>query len=130
MVEDLLSRIQREMQERMEALRPVVAEQDRLQAELRVLEDDLKTRRDSEPLIDSEPPVEPGPLGNLVRLPVRRELPRKRVVSPKVARLMLTPRRPALERSGIARVNARADSSSKERVDELDPEAERYEHSI
>jgi hypothetical protein len=55
------------------------------------------------------------------------------VASPKVARLMLAPRRPALERSGIARVGGRADRaavSSEELVEEVDPQAELHERSI
>jgi hypothetical protein len=54
-------------------------------------------------------------------------------VSPKVARLMLAPRRPALERPGIARVGGRvgrADDSPEELLDELDPDAELFERSI
>jgi len=57
----------------------------------------------------------------------------QRVVSPKVARLMIAPRRPALERSGIARVGGRADRiavSPEDLADEFDPEAELYERSM
>ncbi|HZL48783.1 MAG TPA: hypothetical protein VFC30_07200 [Solirubrobacteraceae bacterium] len=55
------------------------------------------------------------------------------MVSPKVARLMIAPRRPALERSGIARVGGRADRiavSPEDLADEFDPEAELYERSM
>jgi hypothetical protein len=53
------------------------------------------------------------------------------MVSPKVARLMRAPRRPALERAGVVRVGAgRFDSSTDEMVDEIDAEAEVYERSL
>jgi recombination protein RecA len=55
-------------------------------------------------------------------------VPRTRVVSPKVARLMHAPRRPALERSYVVRVGAaRIGSFPDESVDEIDAEAELYE---
>jgi hypothetical protein len=66
-----------------------------------------------------------------VRLPVKRSLPRTRMVSPKVAQLMHAPRRPALERSGVVRIDAaRIDSFSDESVDEMDGEAELHQRSI
>jgi len=49
------------------------------------------------------------------------------MVSPKVARLMHAPRRPALERSGVARVGA---TRRDEPVDEIDAEAEVYERAV
>jgi hypothetical protein len=53
------------------------------------------------------------------------------MVSPKVARLMRAPRRPALERSGVVRVGAaRLDCTVDEPADEIDTEAELYEHSL
>lgn len=53
------------------------------------------------------------------------------MVSPKVARLMLAPRRPALERSGVVRVGAsRLDCAPEELVDEIDAEPEVYERSL
>jgi hypothetical protein len=58
---------------------------------------------------------------------------RRRVVSPKVVRLMLAPRRAALERSGNARLSGRtdhADASSEGLVDEIDPQADLYERSL
>jgi len=85
---------------------------------------------------ESEPPaaltVDSDPSGTVLRFPANRRPTRMvavapqanrpistlvrpesvpasaRVVSPKVARLMLAPRRPALERSGIPRVSASA----------------------
>ena len=56
---------------------------------------------------------------------------RGHVVSPKVARLMHAPRRPALERAGVVRVGAaRLDCTPEEPVEEVDVEAEVYERSI
>jgi hypothetical protein len=95
MAEDLLSRIQRQLQERLEELRGAVEERDRLQADLGALD-----ANPSAPMSDPDPVAK-----NVLRFPVRREPVRARVVSPKVARLMLAPRRPSLERSGIARVS-------------------------
>jgi hypothetical protein len=91
---------------------------------------------ESEPPYRPEPPaaltVDPDPSGTVLRFPANRRPTRTvalapqanrpistlfrpasapasaRVVSPKVARLMLAPRRPALERSGIPRVGASA----------------------
>lgn len=83
-MEDLLSRIGREMHERLEELRGAVDERDRLQADLRAL--DAVPER----FVGSPEPLCRG------------------LVSPKVAWLMHTPRRPALERPGIARVSAGA----------------------
>ena len=116
MTEDLLTRIQRETNERLEALRGAVEEHDGLQADLRALE------------AAPEPPaVDPEPSANVVRLPVTRSIPRAQMVSPKVARLMHAPRRPALERSGVLRVGAgRIDSFSDESFDEINAQAERY----
>ena len=56
--------------------------------------------------VESEPCVAPERSTNVMRLPDRPRVPRTRMVSPKVARLMLAPRRPALERAGVARVGA------------------------
>lgn len=76
-----------------------------------------------EPSVNPEPSVDPEPPTNVVRLPARRPLSRTRMVSPKVARLMHAPRRPALERAGVARVGAgRLASSLEELVDEIDAE--------
>jgi hypothetical protein len=138
MTEDLLTRIQRELDERRRELRAAVDEHDRLQAELRMLDADPEPPADLEPPaavdIDSErsaapdvvpecpaavdvdvepspapeappePPIDPELPANVVRLPARPRLPRTRMVSPKVLRLMRTPRRPALERAGVTRV--------------------------
>jgi hypothetical protein len=127
MSQDLLTRIQREMCERLGELRSAVEEHDRLQDDLRALD------------ADPRPPVHArrGSVG--CELP-----PRTRMVSPKVTRLMRAPCRPALERPGIARVSA---SSSLEDdlaagvdlfpgvdpclgLDEVDVEAECYERSL
>jgi hypothetical protein len=73
-----------------------------------------------EPSLESEPTPEPAP----------EHTP---AVSPKIARLMSAPRRPALERSGIARVGGRggrADASVRRRVDEDEPPDEIYEQAI
>jgi hypothetical protein len=119
MTEDLLTRIQRETHERLRELRGAVDEHDRLQGELGALE------------AVPEPRVVPEPSVHVMRFPARRPLSRTRAVSPKVARLMHAPRRPALERSGVVRVGAaRLDCAPDEPVDEIDAEAELYEHSI
>jgi hypothetical protein len=71
------------------------------------------------------PAPEPAPLA-----PAPESAP---AVSPKIARLMSAPRRPALERSGIARVGGRAeraDASRRGRVDEDEPPDEIYEQAI
>jgi hypothetical protein len=120
MIEDLLTRIQRETHERLRELRHAVYEHDRLQGELGTL--------DAAP----EPPAEVPELpANVVRLPVRPRVSRTQMVSPKVARLMRAPRRPALERAGVVRVGAgRVDSLAAETGDEMDAEAEVYERSL
>ena len=84
------------------------------------------------PSVVRTPPIDPEPSANVVRLPDRSSrLPRTRMVSPKIARLMRAPRRPALERAGVVRVGAgRSDSSTEAPVDELDAEAELYERSL
>jgi hypothetical protein len=126
------------MHERLRELRGAVDEHDRLAVDLEALEAAPGPSVDREPPVDPEPLVateapealEP-PLANVVRLPVNRELPRTRTVSPKVARLMHAPRRPALERSGVVRVGAtRLDSSRDEPADEVDAEAEVYERAV
>jgi hypothetical protein len=144
MAEDLLRRIQREMDERLEELRGAVDEHDRLQADLSALQDIPEPSVDSEPPADPGLPVDPEPLlaselpvlsesrpANVMRFAARRPLARTRMVSPKVARLMHAPRRPALERSGVVRVGAAGlDSPADEPVDEIDTEAELFEHSL
>jgi hypothetical protein len=155
MAEDLLTRIQWELQERIEELHGAVEERDRLQADLIALEAAPAAPVDPEPLavrdVDPEPPVDPEfpvepnidpeppalvpapePSAAVFCFPARSEPARTRPVSPKVARLMLAPRRPALERSGIARVGGRADRAavSSEEPTEVDPEAELYERSF
>jgi hypothetical protein len=168
MVEDLLSRIEQELYERIEELYPAVDECDRLQADLEALEALPEPPIVSEPPVApdiinlespvafespvilevaTEPPYEPEssaaepepaaalnvdsePLGTVLCFPGNRKPTRtvavspqdarpistlsrpasvptsEPMVSPKVARLMLAPRRPALERSGIPRVGA------------------------
>jgi hypothetical protein len=131
MAEDLLTRIQHELQERMDQLRPAMEERDRLRADLQALDaaPDPPVRPESTPALDiaPEPSVAPERHAAVLCFPARREptrtgllspvarrlipapLPptRTRMVSPKVLRLMHTPRRPALERPGNPRVSAR-----------------------
>jgi len=124
MAEDLLNRIQLQLQERIEELRGAVQERDRLQAELGALQNDPAALQNDPPALEPDPqPVaalqdDPAALqddrksvaSKIIRFPVRYEPARaRRAVSPKVARLMLTPRRPSLERSGIPRVSARSE---------------------
>ncbi len=134
MAEDLLTRIQRQLQERMAELRGAVEERDRLQADLRALEDSSTAPEGSPTALDPEPtapdpqPAAPDPAPepvakNVLRFPVRHEPARARVVSPKVARLMFAPRRPSLERSGIPRVNDRGGHSSEEPADASEAQA-------
>jgi hypothetical protein len=150
MTDDLLARIQREMHERLQELRGAVDEHDRLAANLEALEAAPGQPVDPEARVDPDPPESPAdpeslvateapvalepPPANVVRLPVRPTLPRTRTVSPKVARLMHAPRRPALERSGVVRVGAahgeRVDLAPDEPVDEIDAEAEVYERAV
>ncbi len=144
---DLLTRIQRETHERLCELRGAVDEYDRLQGELRAL--DAAPKPPGDPVVqdidpglltapegapetlsvasESEPPAAledvPEPSENVVRLGVRRPPARTRMVSPKVARLMRAPRRPALERAGVVRVGAGRDGSSS-REDRWPPEGE------
>jgi hypothetical protein len=152
---DLLSRIQRELQERMETLHPAVAERDRLRVELSALDASpeplvvpeacVPVQVDPEPVVVSaasvsvdvgsesvavravalESPLVRGPSADPGRFPVPRELPRRPAVSPKVARLMLAPRRPSLERAGIPRVGAGARAARKGRVEQTDAPIER-----
>lgn len=156
MAEDLLTRIQQELQERIEALRGTVAEHDRLQADLGALDSEPAPPPEPEPPPERATPGEPGPDATVICFPARDLVrthavsrpaarpmataprpARERVVSPKVIRLMLAPRRPALERSGIARVTAHGvlKRVAPVEVDELDvqsdhTQAELYEHAI
>jgi hypothetical protein len=139
MAEDLLTRIQRQLQERMAELRGAVEERDRLQADLRALEDsstapgDSPTAPDPRPTALAPEPTAPAPEAaapdpepvakNVLRFPVRHEPARARVVSPKVARLMFAPRRPSLERSGIPRVSDRGVRSSEAPADASEAQA-------
>jgi hypothetical protein len=145
MDEDLLTRIQRETHERLRELREAVDEHDRLQGELRALdaapappvdlepvaalevvpespvaaEPNAASRPPAAAIIALEPPADPEPSANVVRLPAKPRLSRTRIVSPKVARLMRAPRRPALERAGVVRVGSgRVGASTEELVDE------------
>jgi hypothetical protein len=164
MQEDLLTKIRRETYERMHELRGAVDEHDRLTAELSALQEvpERPVARKPpvvrelpvvpEPPVVPGPPVDPGlsaapevservaePSVNVVRLPARLRVPRTRMVSPKVARLMRAPRRPALERAGVARVGTWEGSPAGDDPfpgvdprgnDEVDVEAEHYEHSF
>ena len=135
MTVDLLTRIQRETHERLRELRGAVDEYDRLQVELRALDPAPElpgdpAAHDIDPELPTVPeavpetlPVALDPPANVVRLPVRPRLSRTRMVSPKVARLMRAPRRPALERPGVVRVGAGRDGSSS-LDDRWPPEAE------
>jgi hypothetical protein len=139
MAEDLLTRIQRQLQERMAELRGAVEERDRLQADLQALEDSSTAPGDSltapdpqptalvpEPTAPAPEPAAPDPepvAKNVLRFPVRHEPARARVVSPKVARLMFAPRRPSLERSGIPRVSDRGGRSSEAPADASEAQA-------
>ncbi len=132
MAEDLLTRIQRQLQERMAELRGAVEERDRLQADLRALEDSSMapgpspTAPDPQPTALAPEPAAPDPepvAKNVLRFPVRHEPRRARVVSPKVARLMFAPRRPSLERSGIPRVSDRGAHSSEAPADASEAQA-------
>jgi hypothetical protein len=116
MSEDLLTRIQREMNERLRELRGAVDEHDRLMADLNGLR------------------------------PVVRPLSRTWMVSPKIARLMRAPRRASLERSDVHRACVGAGYSVEDDLatgidlfpgadpylglDEVDVEAEVYERSL
>jgi hypothetical protein len=82
MTENLLNRIQREMQDRMEQLRGAVEERDRLQAELKALEADLQ------PVAELRPPAALRLAAQVPHAAVPRESPPPRLVSPKVLRLM------------------------------------------
>jgi hypothetical protein len=117
MTDDLLTRIQREMHERLRELRRAVDERDQLAADLRALE--------AEHLPEASSP----------RLAPGCEPSRTRAVSPKVVRLMSVPQRPPLERSrrpAAAQAGAdRIDPFPEEGpVEEIDADAECYEHSI
>jgi hypothetical protein len=94
MTEDLLSRIRREMRERLEQLRGAVDERDQLQAELRALEAELRAQVDRSPAVDMRsqtdlrPVVELRPEAELSHAVALSEPPLPRLVSPKVLRLM------------------------------------------
>jgi hypothetical protein len=86
---------------------------------------------------ESGSPVDPEPSATVVRLPARPHVSRTRIVSPKVARLMRAPRRPALERAGVMRVgvggagaSAGEDLWPREVGEEIDAEAEIYERAL
>jgi hypothetical protein len=106
MADDLLTKIHREVAERMEELRGAVEERERLQAELRELD------AHPEPPVDLEIPTQRVPevsvdtesSGTIIRFPSPRDRVRRPLVSPKVARLMLEQRQPALEGDGLDQV--------------------------
>lgn len=165
MSNDLLTRIQRETRERLRELRSAVDEHDRLQGDLRALQDASGSSAESEsrdgpqspvvldPPIASRSPALPDSLfvpesspAKATRLSAVRLLPRTRIVSPKVARLMRSPRRPSLGRPDVPCVGAGARVALKDDLasgidlfpgadphlglDEVDVEAERYERSL
>ena len=126
MSEDLLMRIQRETHERLKELRGAVEEHARLQNDLRALQDVPERPAAPEPVLASESPGAPEPSASLTRSRPVCPLARTRMVSPKVARLMHTPRRPALERRGVIRVGAaRLDCLPDDPADEIDTQAGR-----
>jgi hypothetical protein len=166
MSEDLLARIQREIRQRLGELRRAVGEHDRLQDDLRalqalpgssaegeacsgpqspvVLEPPLASRQPDLP--DSLVVAESSP-ANDMRSPAMRSLPRTPAVSPKVARLMRSPRRPSVLRwPGVPCVDAGTRVAQENDLaagvdlfpgvdpclglDEVDVEAERYERSL
>jgi hypothetical protein len=126
MTQDLLTRIQQELQQRMDRLRPAVDESDRLQADLQAL--DAQPESPVALNLAPGPPAALEPSAPVVCFPATRAhvrtptasprlasltsstplpaRPRTRMVSSKVSRLMLTPRRPALERPDIPRIGA------------------------
>jgi hypothetical protein len=104
MTDDLLTRIRREIEERMQELRGAVEERDRLLVDLRELDAHPESPVDLGVAVDPEPAIDLERSATVISFPARPELARTPVVSPKVARLMLAPRRPALERAGVARV--------------------------
>jgi hypothetical protein len=85
---------------------------------------------ESEPTPESAPAPAPEPSLESEPTPAPAPAPVAPAVSPKIARLMSAPRRPALERSGIARVGGRADASRRTPVDEDEPPDETYEQAI
>jgi len=130
MTEDLLTKIQREVRERLHQLRGVVEEHDRLTGELRTL--DAAPEPPAAPESPESPappelvPKPPAALGSSVQLnavpehspprdssatavglPARPRLPRTRTVSPSVAR-MRPPRRPSPASHGLALATVRA----------------------
>lgn len=107
MAEDLLTRIQQETHERLRELRGAVDEHERLRAEITVLDVVPEPSGDQELEAGPEMSGAPEPVGNVVRLPVTRPPARIRTVSPKVARRMCAPRRPARERPSAVRVGRR-----------------------
>lgn len=118
MTNDLLTRIQGEMHERLQMLRGAVDTHDRLAADLEALEAEHRP----------EAGVRQGPA-------LGCEPSGTRVVSPKVMRLMSVPRRPLLERGRRSRAAWVSDGGidpfpEEGPVDEIDVEVERYEHSI
>lgn len=147
MVEDLLRRIQREMNERLGELHGAVVEHDRLAAELKRLQNVPGPPAERDPGAGPQLCVIPGctPL-NVRRSPAARSLPRPPMVSRKVTRLMCSQPGPALERPGVPRSSAKAHRPPKDdlaaavdlfpggdphlALDEVDAEAERYERSL
>jgi hypothetical protein len=137
MTEDLLTSIERQLEERIEQLRRAVEEHDRLQAELEALNaSPLALNADPEALdpdpLDINPEaLDPEPEGNVLSFPARHEHAgvRIRAVSPKVARLFAS-RRPLLGGPDIPPASESADVSAEISVDEDEEQLELYEHAI
>jgi hypothetical protein len=122
--EDLLTRIKRETEERLELLRAAVAESNRLRADLRTLQaqpeihPDEAEGEDEEEHEDELVAGEDDPEGSaqILSFPVKPRPPRAPLVSPKVARLMSSRGSLPLERSdaGARKKKARVASSPEE----------------
>jgi hypothetical protein len=124
--EDLLARIKRQTQERLEELSAAVEESKRLRAELEALEAQPEMLGEDLGIEDADPQTgqadpgseerEPEPLSNVIRLPAARQPPHRPIVSPKVARLMGSRQSLSIERPGAP-------------LDEVDEEAQQYERA-
>jgi hypothetical protein len=106
MAEDLLRRIQQQVDELMQELRGTAEERDRLRADLCELE------AHPQPPVDLEPLDDPESCATIIPFPVSSERARTPAVSPKVTRLMRAPRRPGLERSGSGLMGGSAEEAA------------------
>jgi len=123
--EDLLTRIKRETEERLELLRAAVAESNRLRADLRTLQaqpeihpeeaegedEDQDKQEYEEELVTGRD--DPEGSAQILSFPVKPRPPRTPLVSPKVARLMSSRGSLSLERpdAGARKKKARMASS-------------------